>query len=188
MDRTALNEILEKDDAENYYNALVSDEELDIPEAYVAETMSHSVNKLAAEEMDSMMQTMIMMLIFMAVVVFAAVMFILLKMIIEKSSYSISLMKIFGYTDKENNHFYLNSFFITIIISLAVSMPVDVILFKSVWPMLNANLVGFVPVKMYPVTYLIIFAFGLAVYFIVTLLLRAKLRRIPMNLILKQRD
>ncbi|HCR74450.1 MAG TPA: hypothetical protein DIW26_08875, partial [Ruminococcus sp.] len=71
---------------------------------------------------------------------------------------------------------------------LAVSMPVDVILFKSVWPMLNANLVGFVPVKMYPVTYLIIFAFGLAVYFIVTLLLRAKLKRIPMNLILKQRD
>lgn len=188
MDRTALNEILEEDNPEDYYNALVSDEELDIPESYLAETMSHSVNKRAAEEMDSMMQTMIIMLIFMAVVVFAAVMFILLKMIIEKSSYSISLMKIFGYTDRENNHFYLNSFFITIVISLAVSMPLDAVLFKSVWPMLNANLVGFVPVKIYPVTYLIIFAFGIAVYLIVTLLLRAKLKRIPMNLILKQRD
>lgn len=188
MDRTALNEILEEDNPEDYYNALVSDEELDIPESYLAETMSHSVNKRAAEEMDSMMQTMIIMLIFMAVVVFAAVMFILLKMIIEKSSYSISLMKIFGYTDRENNHFYLNSFFITIVISLAVSMPLDAVLFKSVWPMLNANLVGFVPVKIYSVTYLIIFAFGIAVYLIVTLLLRAKLKRIPMNLILKQRD
>lgn len=188
MDRTALNEILEEDNPEDYYNALVSDEELDIPESYLAETMSHSVNRRAAEEMDSMMQTMIIMLIFMAVVVFAAVMFILLKMIIEKSSYSISLMKIFGYTDRENNHFYLNSFLITIIVSLAVSMPLDAVLFESVWPMLNANLVGFVPVKIYPVTYLIIFAFGIAVYLTVTLLLRAKLKRIPMNLILKQRD
>jgi putative ABC transport system permease protein len=188
MDRTALNELLEEDDADEYYNAIVSDEELDIPEAYVAEKMTHSVNKLAAEEMDSMMQTMIMMLIFMAVVVFAAVMFILLKMIIEKSAYSISLMKIFGYTNKENNHFYLNSFLITIIISLAVSLPLDVVLFKSVWPMLNANLVGFVPVKFYPITYVIILVFGLAVYFVITLLLRSKLRRIPMNMILKQRD
>ena len=40
----------------------------------------------------------------------------LLKMVVEKSTHSISLMKIFGYTNKENNHFYLNSFFITVMV------------------------------------------------------------------------
>lgn len=188
MDRTLLNEILEYDDSEEYYNALLAEEELELPEGYVAETVTHNSQKLAAEEMQEMMTSMIMLLIVMAVVIFAAVMYILLKMIIEKSAYSISLMKIFGYTDRENNHFYLNSFFITIVISLLVSLPVDMALFTLVWPMLNANLVGFVPVVMYPVTYVIIIVFCIVVYFAVTLLLRAKLKRIPMNMILKQRD
>lgn len=188
MDRTALNKLLEKDNPDEYYNALFSDSELTIPDAYIAETVTHGSQELAAEEMQNMMTPMITMLIVMAVVIFAAVMYILLKMVIEKSAYSISLMKIFGYTDKENNHFYLNSFFITIIIALAVSLPFDFVLFKSVWPALNANLVGFVPVVIYPATYAVILVFGIAVYLLVTLLLRAKLRKIPMNMILKQRD
>ena len=63
-----------------------------------------------------MMQPMIMMLIVVSLVIFISVMYMLLKMVVEKSTHSISLMKIFGYTNKENNHFYLNSFFITVMV------------------------------------------------------------------------
>lgn len=188
MDRTALNEILEYDDANEYYNAILSDKELELPEGSVAETITHENQEKAAKEMNSMMQPMIIMLIVVSLIIFIAVMYMLLKMIIEKSTHSISLMKIFGYTDKENNRFYLNSFFITIIISLILSVIIDKLLFTSVWPALNANLVGFVPVKIHFYTYAVILVFGLICYLIVTMFLKARLKKIPMNTVLKQRD
>lgn len=188
MDRTALNELLEYDNADNYYNALLADKELNLSEDSFAEVVSHENQEKAAEEMNTMMQPMIMMLIVVSLVIFISVMYMLLKMVVEKSTHSISLMKIFGYTNKENNHFYLNSFFITVMVSLVLSVILDKLLFTSLWPSLNANLVGFVPVKMHVYTYAVILIFGLLCYFVVTIFLKAKLKKISINTVLKQRD
>ena len=188
LDRKCLNELLEYEEPEDYYNAVLSEEKLDFPDGAVQETVTHQSMKEAAREMQNKMVSMISMLIVMAVLIFAAVMYILLKMIIEKSAYSVSLMKIFGYTDRENNHFYLNSFFYTVVLSLLITLPLDVALFTALWPSFNANLVGFVPVVIKPVTYGLILLFGIAVYLLVTVLLRRKLRKIPMTMILKRRD
>ncbi|MDE6103002.1 MAG: ABC transporter permease [Oscillospiraceae bacterium] len=188
MDRTAINVILENDEPEEYYNVLLSDMELSLPDGSLVEMVTHTNQIRAAEEMNDMMQPMIIMLIVVALIVFVAVMYMLLKMIIEKSEYSISLMKIFGYTNKESNHFYMNSFFITVIISLILSLIIDKVLFTAVWPTLNSNLVGFVPIKIHFYTYALILALGVICYLVVTVLLRAKLKRIPMNMVLKQRN
>ena len=188
MDRTALNELLEYDNADDYYNALLADKELNLSEDNFAEVVSHENQEKAAEEMNTMMQPMIMMLIVVSLVIFISVMYMLLKMVVEKSTHSISLMKIFGYTNKENNHFYLNSFFITVMVSLVLSVILDKLLFTSLWPALNANLVGFVPVKMHVYTYAVILVFGLLCYFVVTIFLKAKLKKISINTVLKQRD
>lgn len=79
MDRTALNEILEYDDANEYYNAILSDKELELPEGSVAETITHENQEKAAKEMNSMMQPMIIMLIVVSLIIFIAVMYMLLK-------------------------------------------------------------------------------------------------------------
>lgn len=57
MDRTALNELLEYDNADNYYNALLADKELNLSEDSFAEVVSHENQEKAAEEMNTMMQT-----------------------------------------------------------------------------------------------------------------------------------
>ena len=73
-------------------------------------------------------------------------------------------------------------------VSLVLSVILDKLLFTSLWPALNANLVVFVPVKMHVYTYAVILIFGLLCYFVVTIFLKAKLKKISINTVLKQRD
>lgn len=188
MDRKSLNKLMEKEDPQEYYNAIISNEDLQLPDSSVQEVVTQSNKVSAAKEMNDMMQSMIKMLIIVSIVVFTALMYMLLNMVIEKSEYSISLMKIFGYTRKENNRFYLTSFMISITVFLIVSMIIDSNLFIYVWPVLNSNLVGFVPVRIHLITYIILFILGIASYLSVTILLKAKINKISMGKILKQRD
>lgn len=93
----------------DYDNVVFSEQE---QESDDLGTILTTIRKSDIEEsghalMDSMMLTVIVMLCA-AVIVFVAVLYLLLKQAMEKSSFGISIMQIFGYGQKEINRIFIH--------------------------------------------------------------------------------
>ena len=94
----------------DYDNVVFSEQETGNPDDLG--TILTTIRKSDIEEsghalMDSMMLTVIVMLCA-AVIVFVAVLYLLLKQAMEKSSFGISIMQIFGYGQKEINRIFIH--------------------------------------------------------------------------------
>ena len=57
-----------------------------------------------------------------AVVLFAVLMFLLTKLIVEKNTTSISMVKILGYSNREISRLYVTSTTIVVVLSVALSI------------------------------------------------------------------
>lgn len=76
-----------------------------------------------AEKFISLMSGMIVLMIAISLVIFIAVMYLLRKLEIDRSSYSISLLKALGYSEREVNSFYLGSSLYMTLASIVIGMP-----------------------------------------------------------------
>ncbi|HEX3078731.1 MAG TPA: FtsX-like permease family protein, partial [Lachnospiraceae bacterium] len=170
------------------YNMVYTDTELNIDSGNVITCVSSDQLKDTANNMTEMMMSMIVLLITLAVVIYIIVMYLLLKMIIDKSSNHISLIKIFGYQSREINKLYLGSIFYTVVLSVIISIPIDLGIYNAIWPFCISNIQGFIFIKIQPVTYLIIIGFAMVCYFVTNVLLKMHLKKVSLSLILKDRE
>jgi putative ABC transport system permease protein len=186
MNIDVLRNLMKQD--KGYYNIVYSDSELDIDRSNVISCITPNQLKDTANNMSEMMMSMIILLISLAVVIYIIVMYLLLKMIIDKSSNHISLIKIFGYQSKEINKLYLGSIFYTVLLSVIISIPIDITILKVIWPFCISNIQGFIFIKIQPITYLIIIGFAMVCYLVTNVLLKMHLRKVSLGLILKDRE
>lgn len=70
-----------------------------------------------------MMMNMIYTLLIVSAVIFCVVMYLMMKVMIDRSAFGISLVKIFGYRMKEIRKLYLNGNFYVIAVGTAVCIP-----------------------------------------------------------------
>ncbi len=73
----------------------------------------------------SMMMPMIYMLTGISGLIFCVVMYLMMKVMIDRSAFSISLIKVFGYRTGEIRRLYLNGNFYIIAVSAAVCLPLS---------------------------------------------------------------
>ena len=114
-------------------NAVMTDTqspELDAASSQVVSRadMMTSVNTLT----DAMTTTMTILLtasISMAVLVIV----LLMRMVVDKETYSISLMKALGYTDREVGGMYLSSYALVVAAALIVGIPLSFLVMQPVW-------------------------------------------------------
>ena len=173
---------------DDYFNVLISDEELniDINRVYstIKDTNILSISAIFKESMNGM----ITMLLVISVVIFVVVMYLMINIMLDKSANNISLIKIFGYNDKEVKKLYLDGNFFVILISSLINVPISKMCMNALWPSMVSNMqCGFdtsIPAYMYIVVFLVIFI----CYFVVSLLLMRKLRGISPAEVLKNRE
>ena len=67
------------------------------------------------------------------------VMYLMMKVMIDRSAFSISLMKVFGYRPKEIRKLYLNGNFYIVAIGAAVCLPLSKWMMDAVYPILVSN-------------------------------------------------
>lgn len=171
-----------------YYNTLFSSESLDIESGRIHSAgMKEDIQSIADIFMD-MLRSLIVILLGASVLLFMLVMFLLMKMGIDKSSVPISLMKVFGYSEREVRKLYLGSNLYILVLTAAVSIPLGKMIVDRMYPVLVSNVsLGFdvsIPLPGYALIIGIVFAS----YFGVDALLRSRLRHILPALVLKERE
>ena len=186
MDIGSMRSLFRRD--ENYYNAVYSDTALDIePGRLYAVSTKEDVEK-SSEIFMEIMKPLMTMLIAVSTLVFLIVLYQMMKVMTDRSGYSISLMKIFGYRSKELRKLYLDGSFLLIAAAALVMLPLTKLLMDTVYPTFIANIACGIdltwPFALYPLVYGGI----LLCYAIIRTLLLKKLKAMNPAQVLKDRE
>lgn len=186
MNRGAMTERFGED--RDYYNTLLSNEKLSLhPQEEVNLTTKSSVVDTAHTWVSDTLGTIILFIV-MSVMIFIIVAYLLMKNLIDRSSYSISLLKVLGFRSGELNRMYLRSSLYVTVISMAVILPVGSVIMKYLIPVLNASMKSGMACYIYPAHYLFMIVLVLLSYGLTYLFLRRKVMRIPESEVLKDRE
>lgn len=139
MDIDDMREVFNQQD--DYYNTLFSDNKLDIESGKIYSiTTKKDVMQISQRIKDSL-NSIIYIMVFASIIVYIVVTFLMIKLMIDRASLNISLIKIFGFSKKEIRKLYLDGNTITIIISAIISVPLAKIIVDKTWfPMMAANI------------------------------------------------
>ena len=111
------------DEPEDYFNVVFSDHALDVETGRLYATTTKTDVKKAAGIFSDIMQGMILTIGGVSVLIFIVVMYLMMKVMIDRSSFNIALIKIFGYRNKEVKKMYLDGNFYIITIGALISIP-----------------------------------------------------------------
>lgn len=186
MDIDSMRELFNQED--NYYNAVLSKDEISTEnDRLYSVTTGKEIRKYSELFMD-LNKSMIISLIAASTFLFIIVMYLMLKMIIEKQSYNISLFKMFGYNEKEIGKLFLGSNFFIVTISALICVPLAEFVMKSIYPMLVSNRATGFDLSLHPFSYAFILGLIYISYFAVNVILKKKLSKIAPNDVLKNRE
>lgn len=179
-------EIFGKDD--DYYNTVLSNKELNIEKGRVSSDISLNDLAESASKINDVMAGLIVILLSGSILIFILVLYLLLKMMIDKATFSISLIKVFGYTEKEVKKLYLGSVFYTVFLASAIGIPVSKLIVDFIWPYMISNVPagfdGFIPVSFY----IIIIGIISLSYLVVNFMAGRHLKKVSLVEILKDRE
>ena len=186
MDIGSMRELFGED--EDYFNAVFSDKELDIDSGRLYSVTSKADVEKSAGVFVEQMRPLIMTLMIAGAVIFTVVMYLMMGVMIDRSSYGISLIKIFGYRRREIRSLYLNGNLTVISIGALICIPISKFMIDGIYPSFIPNVASSMKLSFPPYLYLIIYGAVLAVYFISSAMLTRKLDRITPAEVLKNRE
>lgn len=186
MDIERMRELFGESDA--YYNTIFSDRKLDIEPGQIYGITTKKDIEKAADVFIAQMQGMINMLTVFSVVIFAMVMYLMIKVMIDRSAFHISMVKVFGYRNREIKKLYLNGNFYVIAIGALVCIPAAKKLMDRMYPLMVANIgcamdIGF-PAGLYG----LIYAGIILVYLVIQQVLAGRLNQVNLAEVLKNRE
>lgn len=173
------------DKSEDYYSGYFSDNILDINEKYVAAQITlDDLTKVSRQLDRSMGETFNLVKIF-AVVLFAVLMFLLTKLIVEKNTTSISMVKILGYSNREISRLYVTSTTIVVVLSVALSIGLSVVIMNYLFRVFMEEMSGWISCYYAPHIFPVMFILNITVYVVISFFMMAKIKKIPMDEALK---
>lgn len=186
MDIDSMRELFGEED--DYYNCVLSDEKLDIEEGRLYGVTTKADIERSAAVFTEIMMSMVVTMIGFSILIFFAVMYLMLNVMIERASFGISLVKIFGFGTKDVKKLYLNGNTALVAVGSLICIPISKICIDKVFPLFIPNITSGInlsfPIYIYP----LIFAGVMTVYFIITALLVRKLGKITPAEVLKNRE
>lgn len=173
------------DKSEDYYSGYFSDNILDINEKYVATQITlDDLTKVSRQLDRSMGETFNLVKIF-AVLLFAVLMFLLTKLIVEKNTTSISMVKILGYSNREISRLYVTSTTIVVVLSVALSIGLSVVIMNYLFRVFMEEMSGWISCYYAPHIFPVMFILNITVYAVISFFMMAKIKKIPMDEVLK---
>ena len=174
---------------DDYYNVVFSDHDLGIESGRLYSTITKADVEKAAGIFVNQMQGMIVTLGTVSVIIFAIVLYLMMKVMIDRSAFSISLIKMFGYRDKELKKMYLDGNFYVIAIGALLSVPLGKMIMDAIYgPAFTPNVACGVDKSFSVWIYLGIFALVFILYFIINHLLVRRIRKMIPAEVLKNRE
>lgn len=186
MDIDSMRELFGKED--DFYNTIFSDNALDIDEGRLYSVTTKENIDHSSEVFLSMMRPTQIMLISVSVVIFFIVLYLMLKIMIDRSSFGISLVKIFGYRINEIKKLYINGYLFVVAVGAMICIPFTKYIANIIYPNIISNTACGVNIQFPFYLYPMIFVGIMAMYFIIMTLLVNKLKKISPTEVLKNRE
>ncbi len=175
-------------EGENYYNVVFSDNALDIESGRLyAEIRKQDISD-SSDVFIKLMMPMVSTIVGVSLIIFAVVLYMMVRVMIERSSYSISLIKIFGYRNGEIRKLYLNGNFYTIALGAVLCIPLSKRVIDSIYPLLVSNISCSMNLTFSWQLYLGIYIMILILYFIINQLLVRRINKIIPAEVLKNKE
>ena len=169
-----------------YYTGYFSDEELtDIDSNYIYTKITQDDLTKTTRQLKVSMGGMFELVKMFAIIMFIILVYLLTKIIIEKNSLSISMVKILGYTNGEIGRLYVMATTIVVILWILVSLPVSTLIIEEIYRYMMADMGGWIMLKIRPQIYITMFIMSVASYGIIAALQMRKISKIPLDEALK---
>ena len=126
-------------EGDDYYNVVFSSEKLDIPSGRLYATTTREEIRKSSHIFIDMMMPMVTMMCSVSALIFCIVMYLMMKVMVDRASFSISLLKVFGYRQKEVKKLYLDGNFYIVAVGAAVCIPLSKKLMDAMYPLMVSN-------------------------------------------------
>ncbi len=185
MDIDSMRELFRQDD--DYYNMVLSDKALDIDEGRIYSVTTKSDIERSSKIFSELMSGMVITLVGTSAVIFVVVMYLMMGVMIDRSSFGISLLKTFGYSKKDVKKLYLDGNAITIAISAIICLPLSKLVMDRIYPSFIPNVACGINLNFAWYLYPALFIAVMLIYLLTSTLLVRKLNRITPAEVLKNR-
>lgn len=172
----------------DYYNTLISDQPLAIDDGRIYSVTTRSDIERSASVFTKMLAPMVTMLLSVSVIIFFMVMYLMTGVMINRSGFGISLLKIFGFKTKEIRSLYLDGGAVTVAVGALVCIPPAKIVIDALYPGVTANAACGLNLRFAWYFYPLIFTGIELIYLVVIALQTRKINKITPAEILKNRE
>ncbi len=172
----------------HYHNYYFSNEALEIPQEDLASETQTADYVANGQVIKDAMQSMILMFPAVAVIIYLILMYVLIKLVIAQNEVGISMLKVFGFTDKEIARMYLRTNTLVTLLLLLVALPLQYRLMVSIWPACIATIPGYVDFVMKGRDLALIALTGLICYLLANFTSMRKVKKVPMVMALKNQE
>ncbi len=186
MDIDSLRKLMDKN--EDYYNIVFADHALDIDSGRLYAASSKEEVQKSADVFVELMWPMIIMLSAVSALIFLVVMYLMLKVMVDRSASSISMLKVFGYRKKEIRKLYLNGNLAVVAVSALVSIPVSKAVMDALYPYLVSNVAANLNLTFSWWMYAGLFTAIIVLYFLSMPILMRRINKILPAEVLKNRE
>ncbi len=184
MDRAFFNETFDND--EDYFNGYLSNEKLDyIDEMYIATTITEDDMNKMARQLNHSLGAIFDLFYWFGIVMFMLIIYLLSKIVIEKNAQSISMTKILGYNNREISGLYIVSTSIVVVLSFLLTMPLVNTIMKLVCEIMFMEFSGWIPYDVPISVYMTIIVSGIIAYGIIAFMQFRRVKKIPLDVALK---
>ena len=186
MDIDSMRELFGMD--EDYYNVILSDKPLDIESGRLYSVTTKEEVDRSANIFSDLMGPMVTLLLTVSSVIFFIVLYLMTSVMIDRASFGISLLKIFGFRGREIKKMYLDGNRLVVMAGALIGIPVAKFLIDHIFPVFISNVAC--PMYLEFPWYMYIGLFGgiMILYDIIALLIGLKMNKVTPAEVLKNRE
>ena len=184
MPRNQLNQLLHED--HTYFNGYLSNQPLDIEEAYVQSVVTRSDLVKINEQMTQAFSQLLPVLTSVSIAIYLVVLYILTRLVTDRNAISMSFLKVMGYTAKEIRSLYLHATSLVVLASLTVALPVCNIALRYLMKFAFMKFTGNLSVYIPGYVYFLVFVTGGVAYLFIKALLTRRIEQMELGYALKE--
>lgn len=187
MDIDSMRELFGQSD--DYFNVVFSDKALDLQKGRLYSTTTKAEIEKSSAVFTQMMMGMVVMITIVSTLIFCVVMYLMVKVMIDRSAFSISLIKVFGFRISEIRRLYLNGNFLTIAVGALICIPASKAVMDAMYPsLLVSNVACGINLSFSWQMYVVLYVGIILFYLLVNRLLVRRLQKTPLTEVLKNRE
>lgn len=173
------------DRTSDYFNGYFSNEKLDIDEHLLAKCITKDDMTKVSRQLEASMGEMFILICVFAIILFIILVYLLTKLILEKNTLPISMVKILGYSNAEISSLYIVSTSIVVVVSVAITTFLSEMIIKYLYILIMKDMTGWLTYYIAPKVYVEMVVLGILAYLVVAFLQYRKIKKIPMSEALK---